>query len=88
MLPRDQNARDDPQHCTFGRKGTSFLSTSFLSADFMRALDGGQRMRELWNNWSGTLVSVEALATLIVFAVVAAGVVTLVEGRRHKPTKD
>lgn len=45
-------------------------------------------MRELWNNWSGTLVSVEALATLIVFAVVAAGVVTLVEGRRHKPTKD
>jgi hypothetical protein len=40
-------------------------------------------MLELWNNWYETLASAEALATVIVIAVVAAGVITLVEGRRR-----
>ena len=30
-------------------------------------------MTELWNNWYETLVSIEALATVIVIAVVASG---------------
>jgi hypothetical protein len=42
-----------------------------------------QRTLELWNNWYETLASTEALATVIVIAVVAAGVITLVEGRRR-----
>ena len=50
------------------------------------ALDRGQRMLELWNKWYETLASVEALATVVVIVVVAAGVITLVEGRR-RPTK-
>jgi hypothetical protein len=47
-------------------------------------------MLELWNNWYEILASAEALATVIVIVVVAAGVITLVEGRRRKtrPTKD
>jgi hypothetical protein len=36
-----------------------------------RALDKGQRMLELWNNWYDTLASVEALATVIVIVMVA-----------------
>ena len=40
-------------------------------------------MLELWNNWYETLASAEALATVIVIVVVAAGVVTLAEGRRR-----
>jgi hypothetical protein len=48
-----------------------------------RAFDRGQRMRELWNNWYETLASVEALAAVIVFVVVGAGVITLVQGRRR-----
>jgi hypothetical protein len=40
-------------------------------------------MLELWNNWHETLASAEALATVIVIVVVAAGVITLVEGRRR-----
>jgi hypothetical protein len=40
-------------------------------------------MLELWNNWYGTLASAEALATVIVIVVVAAGVIALVEGRRR-----
>jgi hypothetical protein len=43
-------------------------------------------MLELWNKWYETLASVEALATVVVIVVVAAGVITLVEGRR-RPTK-
>jgi hypothetical protein len=43
-------------------------------------------MLELWNRWYETIVSVETLATVVVIVVVAAGVVMLVEGRRH-PTK-
>ncbi|WP_256570536.1 hypothetical protein [Bradyrhizobium sp. CCGUVB1N3] len=43
-------------------------------------------MLELWNKWYETLASIEALATVVVIAVVAAGAITLVEGRRH-PTK-
>jgi hypothetical protein len=39
-------------------------------------------MLELWNSWYETLVSVEALAVVIVFAVVAAGVVVLADRRR------
>jgi len=40
-------------------------------------------MLELWNDWYETLASVEALASAIVALVVAAGVITLVEGRRR-----
>jgi hypothetical protein len=39
-------------------------------------------MLELWNNWYEILASAEALATVIVIVVVAAGVITLVQGRR------
>jgi hypothetical protein len=58
------------------------LSTqrNFLSAG--RAFDRDQRMLELWNNWYETLASMEALATVIVIVVVAAGVITLAESRR------
>jgi len=48
-----------------------------------RALDRGQRMLELWNNWYDTLVSVEALATVIVIVLVAAGAISLAESRRR-----
>jgi hypothetical protein len=48
-----------------------------------RAFDGAQRMVELWSNWYETLVSVEALATVIVFVVVGTGVIMLVQGRRR-----
>jgi hypothetical protein len=40
-------------------------------------------MLELWNKWYETLVSVEALATVVVFAVVACGAVALAE-RWHR----
>jgi hypothetical protein len=43
-------------------------------------------MLELWNKWYETVASVEALATVVVIAVVAAGVITLADGRR-RPTK-
>jgi hypothetical protein len=48
-----------------------------------RALNGGQRMLELWNNWYDTLASAEALATVIVIVLVAAGAITLAESRRR-----
>jgi len=48
-----------------------------------RSLDIGQRMFELWNNWYETLVSVEALATIIVIVVLGAGVITLVQARHR-----
>ena len=47
------------------------------------ALDRGQRMLELWNNWYDTLASAEALATVIVIVLVAAGAITLAESRRR-----
>jgi hypothetical protein len=40
-------------------------------------------MLELWKNWYETLASMEALATVIVIVVVAAGVIALMEGRRR-----
>ena len=40
-------------------------------------------MLELWNNWYGTLASMEAFATVIVIIVVAAGVIVLAQGRRR-----
>jgi len=40
-------------------------------------------MLELWNSWYATLVSVDVLATVIVFVVVAASVIVLAEGRRR-----
>jgi hypothetical protein len=40
-------------------------------------------MLELWNNLYETLASVEALATVIVIVLVAAGVITLAESRRR-----
>ena len=45
--------------------------------------DRDQRMLELWNNWYDTLGSVEALATVVVIVVVAAGVIAQVESRRR-----
>src|SRR6266436_6552461 len=59
------------------------LSTqwNFLSAG--RAFDRDQRMLELWNNWYETLASAEALATVIVIVVVAAGVIALAESRQR-----
>ena len=38
-------------------------------------------MLELWSNCYETLASAEALATVIVIVVVAAGVITLADGR-------
>ena len=40
-------------------------------------------MVELWNNWYGTLASVEALATVIAFVVVASGAIALAERWRR-----
>ena len=40
-------------------------------------------MLELRNNWYDTLASVEALATVIVIVLVAAGAITLAESRRR-----
>jgi hypothetical protein len=40
-------------------------------------------MLELWNNWYETLVTVEVLATVIVIAVLGAGVITRVQARRR-----
>jgi hypothetical protein len=40
-------------------------------------------MVELWNNWYGTLASVEALAIVIVFVVVGVGVIMLVQDLRR-----
>ena len=40
-------------------------------------------MLELENNWYETLASMEALATVIVIVVVAAGVITLAESRQR-----
>jgi hypothetical protein len=40
-------------------------------------------MLELWKNWYETLASMEALATVIVIVVVAAGVIALAESRRR-----
>jgi hypothetical protein len=48
----------------------------------LTAHERGRRMTELWHNWCETLVSIEALATVIVIAVVAAGVISLAESRR------
>ncbi|GMP11021.1 hypothetical protein TM239_60550 [Bradyrhizobium sp. TM239] len=47
------------------------------------ARDRGQRMLELWNSWYDTLASVEALATVIVIVLVAAGAITLADSRRR-----
>jgi hypothetical protein len=54
-----------------------------LGALSTEAGDEGQSMLELWTNWYETLTSVEALATVIVILVMAAGLITLVEGRRR-----
>jgi hypothetical protein len=63
------------------REGTSFDRVHFIAGG--RALDRGQRMLELWNNWYDTLASLEALATVIVIVLVAAGAITLAESRRR-----
>jgi hypothetical protein len=62
-------------------KARSFESVEFSGGG--AAFDRRQRMLELWNNWYGTLTSVEALATVIVIAVLGAGIITLVEIRRR-----
>lgn len=41
-------------------------------------------MIELWNKWYGTFASVEALAAVVVIAVVTAGILTLIESQRHR----
>lgn len=48
------------------------------------ALVRSQHMIELWNKWYGTLASVEALAAVVVIAVVTAGILTLIESQRHR----
>jgi hypothetical protein len=40
-------------------------------------------MLELWNNWYETLGVLEALAIVIVFVLVGAGVIALTQGRRR-----
>jgi hypothetical protein len=40
-------------------------------------------MLDLWSNWYETQRSAEALAMVIVFAVVGAGVIVLVQGWRR-----
>ena len=40
-------------------------------------------MLELWSYWYDILTSAEALATVIVFAVLGAGVITRWQGRRR-----
>ena len=57
-----------------------FDSRIFIGAG--RAFDRG-RMLELWNSWYETLVSVEALAIVVVVGVAAAGVIVLAQGRRR-----
>ena len=59
------------------------FDTLGFSQCWARAFDKGQRMVELWNNWYETLASLEALATVIVFVVVGAAVIMLVQGRRR-----
>lgn len=54
-----------------------------FSQCWARDFDRGQRMLEFWNNWYETLASVEALAAVIAFVLVGAGVIMLVEGRRR-----
>ena len=51
------------------REGTSFRQ-SILSLVGARSIEA---MLELWNNWYDTLASAEALATVIVIVLVAAG---------------
>lgn len=48
------------------------------------ALARGRHMIELWHKWYGTLASVEALAAVVVIAVVSAGILTLIESQRHR----
>ena len=67
--------------CIFGRKGTSFRQSGIYR--LWARSERGQRMLELWRNCYETLASAEALATVIVIVVVAAGVITLAEGRRR-----
>jgi hypothetical protein len=81
-MPRAQNAARRNVALHF-RSQRHVLSTqwNFLSAG--RAFVRDQRMLELWNNWYETLASMEALATVIVTVVVAAGVITLAESRQR-----
>jgi hypothetical protein len=58
------------------------LSTQW-NFSVLGAFDRDRRMLELWNNWYETLASMEALATVIVIVVVAAGVITLAESRQR-----
>lgn len=44
-------------------------------------------MIELWSKWLETLASVEGLAAIVVVAVMTAGVLTLIEDRRHRTKK-
>ncbi|WP_407116696.1 hypothetical protein [Bradyrhizobium sp. LMG 9283] len=44
-------------------------------------------MIELWSKWFETLASVEGLAAIVVVAVMTAGVLTLIEGLRHRTKK-
>jgi hypothetical protein len=59
------------------------LSTQWNFLGAGRAFGRDQRMLELWNDWYETLASMEALATVIVIVVVAAGVIALAESRRR-----
>ena len=80
--------------CRAVKNRATMSSIAFLIAQFVLlreqilsivgALSRGQHMIELWNKWYGTLASVEALAAVIVIAVVTAGILTLIESQRHR----
>jgi hypothetical protein len=81
VFPRDKREAFARRSCS--NKKIERDDDSNKSHPALGALLRGQRMLELWNNWYETLVSVEALATVVVIVVVAAGVITLAEtGRR------
>jgi hypothetical protein len=70
----------------FLRKGAKERHVLLDRVDFIGrgcALDRGQRMLELWNNWYETMGLAEALAIVIVLVVIGAGVITLAQGRRR-----
>lgn len=71
----------------FHRRVRSFAEFVLLGEQILwivGALARGLHMIELWHKWYGTLASVEALAAVVVIAVVSAGILTLVESQRHR----
>jgi hypothetical protein len=90
MVMASTPARHKPC-CRAIKKRATKRSIAFLVAE-ARPFDNGiftvpgafdrGRMLELWNGWYEALASVEALAVVIVFVVVAAGVIVPADWRR------